>query len=119
MKVVVTPPAFCKSEFLKSKLTRLFPNTVFTEKKDYLSGTELIDFLQGADAVIIGRDPITRATLDALPNLKMISKYGVGMDNLDLDAIEQKGIAIAVTEGTNKRSVAELTLSFCGYQILL
>jgi len=112
MKVAVTPPAFCKSEFLKSKLTRLFPNTVFTEKKDYLSGTELIDFLQGADAAIIGRDPITRATLDALPNLKMISKYGVGMDNLDLDAIEQKGIAIAVTEGTNKRSVAELTLSF-------
>ena len=74
MKVVVTSPSFCKSESLKSKLTSLFPNTVFTVKKDYLSGTELIDFLQGADAAIIGRDPITRATLDALPNLKMISK---------------------------------------------
>ena len=112
MKVVVTSPSFCKSESLKSRLTSLFPNTVFTEKEDYLSGAELINFLQDADCAIIGRDPITRVTLDALPKLKMISKYGVGLDNLDIDAMQQKGVAIAVTEGTNKRSVAELTVSF-------
>lgn len=112
MKVVVTSPSFCKSESLKSKLSSLFPNTVFTDKKDYLSGAELIDFLQDADAAIIGRDPVTRETLDALPKLKMISKYGVGLDNLDLEAIQKKGIELAVTAGTNKRSVAELTLSF-------
>ena len=112
MKVVVTPPSFCKSKTLKSRLTSLSPNTVFTERLDYMSGIELINFLQGADAAIIGRDKITRATLDALPKLKMISKYGVGFDNLDLDAINQKGVALAVAEGTNKRSVAELTLSF-------
>ena len=112
MKVVVTSPSFCKSESLKSRLTSLFPNTVFTEKEDYLSGAELINFLKDADCAIIGRDPITRVTLDALPKLKMISKYGVGLDNLDIDAMQQKGVAIAVTEGTNKRSVAELTVSF-------
>lgn len=112
MKVAVTSPSFCKSESLKSKLCGLFPDSVFTEKKDYLSGLELADFLQDADAAIIGRDPVTRATLDALPKLKMISKYGVGLDNLDLDAIRQKGVELAVTGGTNKRSVAELTLSF-------
>ena len=112
MKVVVTSPSFCKSESLKSRLTSLFPNTVFTEKEDCLSGAELINFLKDADCAIIGRDPITRVTLDALPKLKMISKYGVGLDNLDIDAMQQKGVAIAVTEGTNKRSVAELTVSF-------
>ncbi|GIS84885.1 MAG: hypothetical protein CM1200mP16_11850 [Nitrospina sp.] len=41
----------------------------------------------------------------------MISKYGVGLDNLDMSNAA-KGVAIAVTEGTNKRSVAELTVSF-------
>ena len=110
--IVVTPPAFCKSESLKSKLSSLFPNTVYNEKNDYLSESELIEFLKGADAAIIGRDPVTKATLEALPQLKMISKYGVGLDNLDIASIKEKGVEFAVTAGTNKRSVAELTLSF-------
>lgn len=112
MKVVVTPPAFCKSEYLKSKLSSLFPNTVYSQKNNYLSESELIGFLKNADAAIIGRDSITKATLEALPQLKIISKYGVGLDNLDISSIKEKGVELAVTAGTNKRSVAELTLSF-------
>ena len=112
MKVVVTPPAFCKSEHLKSKLSSLFPKTVYSEKNNYLSESELIGFLKNADAAIIGRDSITKATLEALPQLKIISKYGVGLDNLDIFSIKEKGVELAVTAGTNKRSVAELTLSF-------
>ena len=112
MKIVVTPPAFCKSETLKSKLSSLFPNTVYNQSTDYLSGVELLNFLKDADAAIIGRDPVTQDTLNALPQLKMISKYGVGFDNLDLNSIKQRGIELAFTTGINKRSVAELTLSF-------
>ena len=112
MKVVVTPPAFCKSEYLKSKLSSLFPNTVYSQKNNYLSESELIGFLKDADAAIIGRDSITKATLEALPQLKIISKYGVGLDNLDISSIIEKGVELAVTAGTNKRSVAELALSF-------
>ena len=112
MKVVVTPPAFCKSEHLKSILSSLFPNTVYSEKNNYLSESELIGFLKDADAAIIGRDSITKATLEVLPQLKIISKYGVGLDNLDISSIKEKGVELAVTAGTNKRSVAELTLSF-------
>ena len=112
MKVVVTPPAFCKSEYLKSKLSSLFPNTVYSQKNNYLSESELIGFLKNADAAIIGRDLITKATLEALPQLKIISKYGVGLDNLDISSIIEKGVELAVTAGTNKRSVAELALSF-------
>ena len=112
MRVAVTPPAFCKSEALRLKLSGLFPNTIYSEKNNYLSESELVDFLIGAEAAIIGRDPVTQSALDALPELKMISKYGVGLDNLDLDAIHKKGVELAVNGGTNKRSVAELTLSF-------
>ncbi len=112
MKIVVTPPAFCKSQNLKSKLSSLFPNTIYNEKNDYLSESELIEFLRGADAAIIGRDPVTKATLEALPQLRMISKYGVGLDNLDIPSIKEKGVELAITAGTNKRAVAELTLSF-------
>ena len=112
MRVAVTPPSFYKSEYLRSKLSGLFPNTIYSEKNNYLSESELVDFLIGAEAAIIGRDPVTQSALDELPDLKMISKYGVGLDNLDLDAIRKKGVHLAVTVGTNKRSVAELTLSF-------
>ena len=112
MKIVVTPPAFYKSEVLKLKLSSQFPNTVYNQNTDYLSGEELMNFLKGADAAIIGRDPVTQNILNTLPQLKMISKYGVGLDNLDLNAIKQSGIELAITTGVNKRSVAELTLSF-------
>ena len=112
MKVVVTPPAFYKSEALRLKLSSLFPNTVYNQNANYLSGEELIGFLKDADAAIIGRDLVTQDTLNALPQLKMISKYGVGFDNLDLNSIKQRGIELAFTTGINKRSVAELTLSF-------
>ena len=112
MKIVVNPPAFYKSDALKFKLSSLFPNTVYNQNTDYLSETELLNFLKDADAAIIGRDPVTQDTLDALPQLKMISKYGVGLDNLDLNAIKQRGVELALTKGINKRSVAELTLSF-------
>jgi len=112
MKVVVTPPIFYKSEPLKSKLSSLFTDAVYNQKTNYLSEEELVDFLKDADAAIIGRDPVTQDILNALPQLKMISKYGVGLDNLDLNAIKKRGIELAVTAGINKRSVAELTLSF-------
>lgn len=112
LKVAVTPPAFCKSESLKAELSSHFPNTVFNKKDRYLSESELNDFLSDADAALIGRDPITEELIRSLPKLKVISKYGVGLDNLDQNALKNAGIELKVTPGTNRRSVAELALGF-------
>ena len=112
-KIVVTPPSFCKSEKLKNELKQYFPNAVFNQiKEGYLSGKELIDFLADADAAIIGRDKVDAEVVSSLPKLKMISKYGVGLDSLDRDAINRARIKLGVTPGTNKRSVAELSIGF-------
>ena len=46
-----------------------------------------------------------------LPNLKVISKYGVGINNLDIDALKSKGVQLGFTPGVNKQSVAELALT--------
>ena len=59
MRVAVTPPSFCKSESLRSKLSSLFPSTIYSKKNNYLSESELIDFLIDAEAAIIVRDPMT------------------------------------------------------------
>ena len=111
-RVAVTPPAFCKSQSLKTELLGHFPNAVFNEKDRYLSGSDLVDFLTNADAALIGRDPINTELISSLPKLRMISKYGVGLDNLDPEALSRARIELRVTSGTNRRSVAELALGF-------
>ena len=111
-RVAVTPPAFCKSQSLKTELLGHFPNAVFNEKDRYLSGSALVDFLTNADAALIGRDPINTELIRSLPKLRMISKYGVGLDNLDPEALSRARIELRVTSGTNRRSVAELALGF-------
>ena len=111
-RLVVTPPAFCNSFSLRTELSSHFPNTVFNEKDRYLSGSELYNFLKDADAAMIGRDLISAELVRSLSKLKMISKYGVGLDNLDQEALRRANIEFRVTFGTNKRSVAELTLGF-------
>ena len=111
-RVAVTPPAFCKSQSLKTELLGHFPNAVFNEEDRYLSGPDLVDFLTDADAALIGRDPINTELIRSLPKLRMISKYGVGLDNLDPEALSRARIELRVTSGTNRRSVAELALGF-------
>ncbi|MBT3183984.1 MAG: phosphoglycerate dehydrogenase [Nitrospina sp.] len=111
-KIAVTPPSFCKSQLLKTELLGHFPNAVFNEKDGYLSGSELVDFLMDADAALIGRDPINAELIRSLPKLRMIAKYGVGLDNLDQEALIRAGVELRVTSGTNRRSVAELALGF-------
>ena len=65
-----------------------------------------------ADAVIVGLEKITPELLNKLPRLKMIAKYGVGLDNVDMTACSDRGIRIGWTGGVNKRSVAEMALGF-------
>jgi phosphoglycerate dehydrogenase-like enzyme len=112
LRVAVTPPAFCKSQTLKDELSRYFPDAVFNETGRYLSVAELIDFLADADAALIGRDPVSAELVRSLPKLRMISKYGVGLDNLDQEAMQCANVDLRMTAGTNRRSVAELTLGF-------
>jgi phosphoglycerate dehydrogenase-like enzyme len=111
-RIAVTPPAFCKSQSLTTELSSHFPNSIFNEKDRYLSDSELVEFLVDADAALIGRDCINAELIRSLPKLKMISKYGVGLDNLDQEALSRANIDFRFTSGTNKRCVAELTLGF-------
>jgi phosphoglycerate dehydrogenase-like enzyme len=57
-------------------------------------------------------ETIDDAVFNALPDLRVISKYGVGIDTLDLPAFVKRGIHLGWTGGVNKRSVAELVIAF-------
>jgi phosphoglycerate dehydrogenase-like enzyme len=112
VKIAVTPPAFCKSKTLRDELSRLFPQSTFNDRGRYLSESELIDFLQDADGAIIGRDPVNENVLQALPGLKIVAKYGVGLDTVDQTAMTRHQVELGWTAGVNRLSVAELTLGF-------
>ena len=73
--------------------------------------SEISSDLKDAVAWIAGVSPITTEMLDLAPNLRIISRYGVGVDSVDLGAAKKHGVLVANTPGANSNSVAELALS--------
>lgn len=112
LRVAVTPPPICNSSILREELSDLFPQTLFNDTGRYLTEDELIRFAGKSEALLVGRDRVTDKVLAALPQLKIIAKYGVGLDNIDSAALEKHQVKLGWTAGVNRRSVAELTLSF-------
>ena len=97
---------------LRAELSARYPDVTFTESPTVLDGDELIALLRGHDRAIVGLERIDDGVLAQVPELKVISKYGVGLDGIDIEAIARRGVKLAWTGGVNRRSVAELTLGF-------
>lgn len=108
--IAVTSPSFSRHPELRAELEKIFPEVKFNSDGARLGGDDLKFFLKGARGVIIGTETLGREILQALPELQVIAKYGVGTDNLDLSAIQELGKTALLFPGTNKNSVAELTL---------
>ena len=111
-RVAVPSISFGKSSILREELQQFFPNSFFNDRGVRFSETELIEFLKGADAAIIGIEPVTDQVISKIGQLKIISKYGVGLDSIDQVSLKKKNIALGWTGGVNRRSVSELTLCF-------
>jgi len=111
-RVAVASRSFAGNAALRAELTACYPNATFTESKTLLQGDELVALLRGHDRAIVGLERVDEEVLSQLPDLKVISKYGVGLDGLDVPAIARRGIKLGWTGGVNRRSVAELTLAF-------
>lgn len=112
MSIVVASRSFARNPALRAELTARYPDATFTTSPAVLAGGELIDLLRGHERAIVGLEQIDEAVLAQVPELRVISKYGVGLDGLDLDAIAARGVKLAWTGGVNRRSVSELTLAF-------
>ena len=110
--VAVTSISFSKSVALRKELERVFPNSFFNQRGRRFSEAELVEFLKSADAAIVGIEPVTDQVLSGTSRLKIVSKYGVGLDNIDQESLKRRNIALGWTGGVNRRSVAELTLCF-------
>jgi len=75
-----------------------------------LTEEETIELAKDCVGIIAGVENLNAKVIDALPNLKCISRVGVGMDSVDIPHAESKGIKILNTPNGPTRAVAELTL---------
>ena len=111
-KIIVTSRTFCEVPCLCEELLEVFPNAILNMGGAFFQKPDLIEYLKDADGVLLGTEAMDKEVIDCLPNVKIISKYGVGLDNIDLDYAKKAGKIIGWTGGVNKRSVAEEALAF-------
>lgn len=72
---------------------------------------ELLRLLPGCVGYLAGVEPVSARVLEAAKDLKVISRNGVGADNIDLGAAKRLGIVVCTANGANARGVAELTMA--------
>ena len=73
-----------------------------------LTAEELKELLADCDGYIAGLDFVTEEALENCPKLKVISRYGAGVDRVDLEAARARGIKVTNTPGVNAEAVGEL-----------
>jgi len=109
--IAIASRSFSKHPSLRKAVLESYENIRFNDEGASLSGQSLIDFLKGREKAITALEAIDESILSELPKLKVVSKFGVGLDMLDLTAMERRGILLGWKGGVNKRSVSELVVS--------
>jgi D-3-phosphoglycerate dehydrogenase len=112
MKVLISSRSFGK---IDSGAIELLKNKGFEPVLNphgrKLNEQEILDLLDDAVGIIAGTEKITEKIITSNTNLKVISRYGIGLDNIDLKAANQKNVIVYNTPETPTVAVAEFTLT--------
>lgn len=111
-RVAVCSRSFSKHPVLRSELLARYESVTFNDSGRQMEGDDLVAFLSGHDKAITGLERIDDYVLSRLPRLKVIGKYGVGVDMIDMEAMRCHGKRLGWRPGVNRRSAAELALAF-------
>lgn len=112
MKILITPRSFASiskkpMEMLKGKGYEIVKN----ETGKPLNNKEMSELIEDVDGIIIGIDDLNAGIIKQAHNLNVISKYGVGVDNIDITAATTQGIVVTNTPKANIDAVADLTFA--------
>jgi D-3-phosphoglycerate dehydrogenase / 2-oxoglutarate reductase len=83
----------------------------FAEKNALLTEEDTLKEVAGCAAVLAGSDPYSDRVLAGLPQLRVISRNGVGYDRIDVAAATRHGVAVSITPDSNHQAVAEHALA--------
>src|SRR5690606_211839 len=91
---------------------RLLEQAGFTVDTNHIPQEELAQRLQEYDAITVrSATKVRKEVIDACPNLKLIGRGGVGMDNIDVEYARERGITVVNTPAASSLSVAELVFA--------
>jgi len=112
MKILITPRSFASTskktlEMFRKKGYEIIKN----ETSRPLNNREMSVKIKDVDGIIIGIDDLNAQIIKQARNLKIISKYGVGVDNIDIKAATAQGIVVTNTPKANIDAVADLTFA--------
>jgi D-3-phosphoglycerate dehydrogenase / 2-oxoglutarate reductase len=108
--VLVTPRSFARGdEELRRELTSSVERVEW-QQQGGLEAAELRRLVADVDGWIAGVEGIDRSVIESAPRLRVIARYGVGVDNVDLEAAAESGVVVTNTPGANAGAVAELVL---------
>jgi D-3-phosphoglycerate dehydrogenase len=110
--VAVCSRSFSRNPILRAELEAQYRNVKFNDEGLELKGNSLVAFLKGHEKAITALEKLDDFVLSQLPDLKVIGKYGVGLDMIDMDAMRKYKIRLGWEGGVNRRGVAELVLAF-------
>ena len=98
-----------KESFEKANIEVILPTISYQEG---LSESELIQSLVGIDGILCGDDQLTSKVLDASPSLKVISKWGTGIDSIDVEYAKQKGVPVYRVTDVFSHPVSDTILAY-------
>jgi len=111
-KVLVTARSFRKMQGDHWRVLQDAACEICTPEQDQpLKEAEMISLIGDVDAVLVGNDAVTEKVIAAAPFLKVVSKHGVGVDNVDIPAASRAGVVVTNTPGANQVAVAELAVA--------
>src|SRR6266478_3789775 len=101
-RVLVTPTTFGKNDLrLRSELEAAVGEVIYNELGRPLTSEEVLYHLPGVDGYIAGVDEVDSDALAGADRLKVIARYGVGVDRVDLEAAARKSIVVTNTPQAN------------------
>ena len=110
-RLLVTPTSYGKNDTrLKTELEALVGEVIYNPTGKPLKSAQVAALIHGIDGYIAGLDEIDASALSEADQLKVIARYGVGVDSVDLAAARERGIIVTNTPGANSSSVAELAI---------
>ncbi len=111
-RVLVTPTTFGDNDpSLKRDLEAAVGEVVYNPLDRPLRAQELCLLVENVDGYIAGLDRVDASVINAARRLKVIARYGVGVDRVNINAATSRGIVVTNTPGANAGAVAELTLA--------
>ena len=111
-KILATPRSYGRNmpELFKM-LEEAGYETVCNTTGSMYGKEQMKELIADCEGVIVGVDPLDADVLACAPKLRAIAKYGVGMDNIDMEYCSAHGIKVSRTAGANSEAVADYAMA--------